>query len=38
MTIRKVKPVAKPPQHIVVDNPMMIVYKPTVTLSVFSKY
>ena len=38
MTIRKVKSLAKSPHHIVVDNPMMIVYKPTVTLSVFSKY
>ena len=30
--------VSKVPQYIVVDNPMVIVYKPTVTLSVFSKY
>lgn len=38
MTVRKVKPLAKAPPHIVVDNPMVIVYKPTVALSVFSKY
>jgi len=38
MTIRKVKHLAKASQHIVVDNRMAIVYKPSATLRVFSKY
>jgi hypothetical protein len=38
MIIRKVNPLAKEPSHILVDNPLGIVYKATVTLSEFSKY
>jgi hypothetical protein len=37
MTIRKVKPLAKASPHIVVDNLLMLVYKPTVKSWVIRK-